>query len=357
MNSTYEVKVYKVNNIEKHPNADSLGIIKLDGYQSIIKLDQINVGDLVAHIQPDSMINDVTRPEFKFLDRKNHGKPVRIKIAKLRGLVSHGLVVKAPEGSKENDNVADVLNVTHWNPPEPKPAFTVGKRWISVFYCLQSERSKGVIEGRIESNKVHENSLSYIPGIYFPKYDIENFRRYTKVFEDGELTFVTQKLHGSNCSYVFHGGQLYVRSRNLYQLDENTIYHRAITPEIRAFCEKHPDFALWGEVVNCQDKFNYGLPPGEVKFYAFDILQPDGKFLSSFDFLDLCDNSNIPTVPVVYKEWSFDVDVLNELVEMDCMITGGVCEGLVVKPVSEAWHPKIGRKFLKVVSNRYYELS
>jgi hypothetical protein len=358
--STHEAIVYAINEILPHTNADNLEVVRLNGiggYTCIVRKGQYKINDLIVFIVPDSLV-DTKRPEFEFLDPKGEEKPHRIRVKKIRGFVSQGLILPCPEGFTEGMDAAEYYGVTHWEPPVKGQAFTVGKKWTSVFYCLQHDRSQGVLEGKVGKQNVYEDAITSVPGVPFPHYDIETLRKYTHVFEDGEPVFITEKLHGQNGSYIFHEGQLWVRSRNFYKLGTDNDWWRACTPEIKKFCEENPDWTLWGEVVGNNPGFMYGCQNGERKLFAFDVMKPDGRYLSSFDFLEMCEKYNIPTVPVLYKETPFDIDMILKLIEEDSRLPNAVCmEGVVIKPIAEQWHNRIGRKFLKVVSNRYYELS
>jgi hypothetical protein len=43
---------------------------------------------------------------------------------------------------------------------------------------------------------------------------VEAFERYHDVFDDGEPVFITEKLDGSNCRFLFWQGRFYVKTRN-----------------------------------------------------------------------------------------------------------------------------------------------
>ena len=64
-NSTHRVNVVRIEEILPHPNADTLGIVYIGGYQCIVKKDNYKVGDLALYIQPDTIV-PATEP-FKFL--------------------------------------------------------------------------------------------------------------------------------------------------------------------------------------------------------------------------------------------------------------------------------------------------
>jgi tRNA-binding EMAP/Myf-like protein len=64
---------------------------------------------------------DSTRLEFAFLAGHE-----RIKVKKLRGIVSQGLLVKAPSHAKEGDDVMADLGVRHYVPPADLVAGATG---------------------------------------------------------------------------------------------------------------------------------------------------------------------------------------------------------------------------------------
>ena len=80
-----------------------------DNYQAIVRISDYKVGDLACYVPPDNVLPD--KPEYAFLKGK-----LRIKSTKLRGMVSQGLVLPAPEGAGEGDDVAEQIGITHYIP-------------------------------------------------------------------------------------------------------------------------------------------------------------------------------------------------------------------------------------------------
>src|SRR5208337_3314188 len=115
--ATHRVEIVPVV-LEPHPNADSLSIVKIYGWQVCTKSadwDNVQtewaegVGEhkLGAYIQPDSIV-DVTRPEFSWLARTpDDVKPHRVRVIRLRKLLSQGLLIPAPDGARLGDDVAE----------------------------------------------------------------------------------------------------------------------------------------------------------------------------------------------------------------------------------------------------------
>ena len=79
--STHKVEVVSINEIERHPNADSLDLVRIYGFTAIVRLGQFKPGDLAVYIEPDYVVPD--NEQFAFLKGKT-----RIRAMKLRGVWS-----------------------------------------------------------------------------------------------------------------------------------------------------------------------------------------------------------------------------------------------------------------------------
>jgi len=64
----HKAKVVRIDEILKHPNADTLGLVKIEGYQVVVKLSDWKVGDLGVFLPPDSVVPQ-TEP-FAFIWRR-----------------------------------------------------------------------------------------------------------------------------------------------------------------------------------------------------------------------------------------------------------------------------------------------
>ena len=104
-------KVLEVNPI---PKADAIEVIKVLGWEIVVKKGEFQVGDNVVYIEIDSIVPD--KPEFEFLrDRK-----FRVRTIKLRGQVSQGICFPLnilPKGNyKEGDDVTEVIGIKKYDP-------------------------------------------------------------------------------------------------------------------------------------------------------------------------------------------------------------------------------------------------
>lgn len=320
--STHRVEVVPVM-LEKHPNADSLSIVRVWGFSVCVRTVDWIGRDIGAYIQPDSVV-DSTRPDFAFLARHE-----RIKVKKLRGVVSMGLLMPAPEGSKIGDDVADLLGVTHYEPPIKGDGGTPGGP---------------------------SKEATTPPSVYAPKYDVEAGRRYARdVMIPGESIIVTEKVHGANARWCFDGEKFHAGSRNEWKLDtEGNMYWVALrqSAALMEWLQQHPGDVVYGEVFGKVQDLNYGRP-GRVDLVVFDIMR-------GCDWVPAVEAREeapaLPWVPTVCFT-TFDWETLEGLAEGPSLIPGAdhVREGIVFKPLVERVDHSVGRVCLKVVGNGYLE--
>jgi len=105
--------VETISEIITHPNADSLEIAKIQGWQCVVRKGEFKAGEKVVFIPIDVILPDA--PWSAFLKRGD--KRIRLKTIKLRGEYSQGLVLNANvlpgggEGLLEGDDVGEILGV------------------------------------------------------------------------------------------------------------------------------------------------------------------------------------------------------------------------------------------------------
>jgi RNA ligase (TIGR02306 family) len=319
-NSTHRVEVVPVH-LEPHPNADSLSVVRVfDGYTVCVRTADWIGRELGAYIPPDSVVPDT--PQFAFLDGHR-----RIKVRRLRGIISMGLLIPAPEGSKVGDDVAALMGVTHYDPP--MPISTGGE------------------------------SIKPPPG-YRPSFDVESLRRYASVFIPGEIVFVSEKIHGANGRFTYlEDGGFFCGSRTEWKEESaDNVWWRALreTQGLRDFLTARPGLTVYGEVYGQVQDLRYGTTKGQVRFAAFDILT-GSEWMAPIAARELSTPFGLPWVPTISEGIPFELEQILELAEGPSLVPGAdhVREGCVVKPVVERTDPTVGRVCLKVVGNSYME--
>lgn len=358
--STHQVPVIEVK-LLPHDNANALSCVKVKDYICVVATKEWKDGDLAAWVPPDSIV-DITKDPFKSI-----AKPL-IRAKRLRGVISYGLLVPAPNGCAVGQNVAEELGVTHYDPEEETSASQVGnKKAKDSLYVEQLEKS---------------------PSGNYPKYDVDAFLEYArKVFLDGEAVVVTEKIHGENSRFVCVANELYAGSRNtwkrqfpvckytpdelLSKLKDPEKVKRVIEgnksinkwwkiydscPGLKEFCLQNSNYCVYGELYGSVKEMKYGCKPNENKFAAFDILAPCGSFLDYQDFKNICDTYNIPRVPE-FGIFNYNMENITSLTSGKSLVGGAdhIREGIVVKPIKERWDERLGRVCLKLVSIEYYE--
>jgi RNA ligase (TIGR02306 family) len=327
--STHKAEVVRIH-IEKHPNADKLGVVKVfGGYTVCVGLDHWAEGQLAVYLVPDTLV-DTRRPEFSsFAEDCKPGDPwYRVQAKKLRGVPSFGMLIPAPEGANEGDDLFVELGLQHYEPPTP--AITGG------------DEEKG-------------------PEWFIPKYDVDALKRYSDKFVAGETVVLTEKIHGANGRWTWHEGRMYAGSKEAWkQENPSSIWWKVLqsTPQIVDYCKAKPDHVLYGEVYGAVQDLKYGCKQGEVKAAIFDVWdKANNRWLNMCDANDCADlaHFNVPAVPLV-AVIPFDLDKVVEYAEGKSLVEGAedqIREGIVVQPVKPRTDLEIGRVILKVVGLGY----
>ena len=399
--SVHEVKCVKLTEFLPHPDPEttSLEIVKVWGYEVIVKKGDFKVGDLGLFIEPDYMV-PTSNPLFTFLAKDPTDlKPVRITTKRLRKVWSQGLLVKALPHHKEGDNVMEELGITRWE-PIMKNAPTSGG---------------GSLLGGAPPKKAPTLPVGKIPS-----YDLENYKKHSHLLTDGvDEVIATVKYHGASARYVVDSdGEFHVGSRTVWKHKPGTVL-RTVTvtetkkpphpkgfanhytflrkmkafmvyyvqlliwlltkktttkdvlapqcswwtaaadnPWIEKWCREHPNCVVYGEIFGdtIQGKdFHYGHKNGKVGFRVFDVLTEDGKWVNCFDLHHGVDFQPLLKVMRVY-EGPMDRKLLETIAEQTEDFnpfgekSGHIREGVVIKRRTE---DQTSRVALKLVSNNY----
>lgn len=356
--------------MRKHPNADSLSIVDVYGYQVCVKTEDWLDKKLGVYITPDSVV-DTSNPLFSFLKpRAKADGTCRIRGMKLRGQLSFGLLIPVPENQnvQVGDDLAESLGITHYEPPVNRSFDGLNMR----------------------------GDVASPPKIYTVKYDLESGRRYAhEVFKTGEPVWVTEKLHGISVRFVYHDGQFYVGSRNEWKKEYPSFNHinrdelvvkvgeeRAnevmerlkreegqrhvlwnllyTTNGLVDFCKDHPGYIVHGECYGQVQDLQYEHSKGQISFAAFDIMH-EGRWLDYEDVLDMLEKYGVRTVPVLNSFVSglalpiaYNFERICEMAEGTSAIASHVKEGVVVRSWKER-PSSVGRAVLKWVGIGYLE--
>jgi len=327
--STLQIEVCTIDEVKVHSNADSLDIVVVKGWQCVTKKGEYSVGDKVVFFPPDTLLPESWTDKFgvtNYCGEKDNMR--RVHRTRLRGEPSFGLVVR-PEQDwwKVGSEVAEFYGARKYDLP---------------------------ITCKLD-NAAPDDPLC-------PKYtDIENMRNYPHIFEDGEEVILTEKIHGSSFLLAIIDGEKKAGSRRLMRKEPEDYstswyWYAWSLPEIKAMMEdlakNHKQVILYGEVFGPVQFLKYNTA-NKLDIRVFDLFI-DGKFVDYDVFISLCQNFSVKHVPIVARI-PYNLKEVAKFSEGQTLVNDAqhIREGVVVKPIKERNHPKIGRCILKYVSDTY----
>lgn len=360
--STFEVKVYKLK-IEEHPNADAIELAVIGEYRSIVRKGQFKTGDLGVYI-PEAAIVPAWILDKLGLTGKLAGKEHnRVKAIKLRGILSQGLIypvnkeneemsidtITLEDGSLlgvyEGDVVTEKLGIVKYEPPIPTH---MGGEVFNAFGCTI-------------------------------KYDIENWKKFPNVIQEGEDVVFTEKLHGTWCCIGFHPLQGYViTSKGLsekglaFKVDaeanKHNLYIRALLSTVDAsgktviervisrWTDKVGVYIL-GEIFGpgVQD-LTYGQSVPQFRVFDVYFGNPgEGVYLNYDAKKEFTELMGLKMVPELYRG-PYSRSKMLEFTNGNETFSGReacIREGIIITPTVERGDYELGRVILKSVSDAY----
>lgn len=356
--SSLIVQVVRIPELERHPNADTLQICRVRGWQCLVKEGQFQPGDLAVYVPIDSILP----PELI----EKHGltylsKGERVKAVKLRKVLSEGLLLSLPEGVnwREGQEVGNLLGIKKWEPP-----------------VRQQQANFGVSKSHLRPNP------------YFRRYcDPENIKNFPGVFAEGEEVIITEKIHGTNfrCGWVPRAKKAWwerflpakvkawlgidewefcVGSRNVHLVGAN--YRKAVSQHFEGnpymdianrgkFRERIPKgYVIFGEIFGpgIQD-LTYGLTHTTAMF--FDAMK-DGTYVDQGKVRELFGEWNgLPGVPILYRgpyRQGIEAELYSQQSQA-AICPKHIMEGVVIVSAQEQIDNRVGRKILKAINPEY----
>lgn len=339
--------------VETHPDPEvlKLEVGRVGDYKVVIPKGVYQTGDVIAYIPEQAIVPEKILASMGLIGKLDGASKNRVKIRKLRGVYSQGLVYvdDTVKAMSVGSDATEYLGVLKYEPPIPVH-----------------------LSGQVNSS----GSVNF-------KFDIENIKKYPEVFVEGEEVVFTEKLHGTFnvCMLIpeadrkedMADGKFFVSSKGqaskgLYLKDNEK---NAGNSYIRVFKEHSlgekilalkeylevPDtetLAIIGEILGVQSGFGYGNVGGKLGYRSFGI-RVGRRYLNWDDFQDAVSYVGIDSVPILYRG-PFSKEVLQEFTSGYETITGKsnhIREGVVVYPIQERFHDDIGRVILKSVSEEY----
>lgn len=411
----FQVNVVRVDAIEPIEGADRIELAVVGEFRSIVAKGAYKPGDLAVYLPEDAILPDWLIEKLNLVGKLSGAGKNRIKAIKLRGCLSQGILypievewtrdpmaelpsmivrLHGPGDSyetcvDEGDDVAEFLGIKKYDPTEAMDSATRAR-----FY----------------------GNCAYIPGKTV-KYDLENWKKYSRLFDEGEEVVITEKLHGTMCCFAWYPGldhedfpnEVFIYSKGLgakgqvfkwSEENKNNVYMRAfesLTERLKTHIigsfngvqefadeaesvwspldrldavllyETVEDSPRWDRLTTHMPMFLFGEVYGkgvqdlgydsdEPQFRAFDLwlgTPEDGGFVDAEIKYEIFEAANIPRVPVLYKG-PYNKEIMLSLTDGETTLGGGhVREGVVITPLTESKVHRFGRKVLKNVSGNY----
>jgi RNA ligase (TIGR02306 family) len=306
-----------IKNIKVHPNADSLEIAEVLGWQTVVKKGIHKEGDKVVFITIDTIVPRYPWSDF-LADPKNPDKPIRLKNIKLRGEFSSGLVIPLSEFTPSFEiynvgaDLTEILGIT---------------KYIKEIPANLSGETLGDFPTHIISKTDEDNGLND-PTLV------------DKVLNHDPYITVTQKLDGSSITIIVEDGAItQVCTRNLSKKEtENNTFWKAAR---KLTIPKNWTGTIQGELCGNGIQRNQ-LKLEDVKIFVFQISE-NKKYMTYEEMKDFCESSlHCDVVPLVckleleatIKLWVNPLQKLQELADKQKYPSGLEGEGIVVRPSS-----------------------
>ncbi len=350
-------EVLRLGTVKPHPNADRLEIAEVMGTQCVVPKGVYRTGMGVVWIPPGMLINAEAAEHLGVADYLKEAKypgdlvatKCRVAACRLRGEVSYGIITHAKLDMCTGDHIDHLCGAVKYEPPTT---------W-----------------GPNGANKVRGFNGDAAPDYpEFHRYtDIQNFYKYADVIPEGTPVRITEKLHGTNCrlglinhcgDFSFMAGSHKVNWKPQTEAGKVPLWWEYMTEEamylLTELANEQHSVILFGEIFGpgVQD-LDYGQT--EKRFRAFDIAV-NGQYLNYDRFRTVCAFHGVDTVPLLYEgpyskavleQYTHGPTALHQQDMIKSKFKGR--EGVVVTPLEEMTHPKLGRVILKSISADYLD--
>ena len=365
--------------LNKHPNADKLSIATIDGmdWQCVTQTEQWGDVREGIYIAIDALL-DVSLPSFDFLKDKatkklSNGRPAhKLKTIRLRGALSHGLLIPVPEslpGMLPGETGVEIA--------------PLGGHWGTWTEALGIERYEPPIPSNMSGDMIR------CPGAFQSYTHIENAKNFPDVFAEGDPVRVTEKIHGTNFRVALvvdgmvtdgvatptymvgtHNTARDPKGTNAYSLaaakflPEDKV--RALVQNDNGSWPMTEHYIIFAELFGSgiQD-LTYGCEANVQQVRIIDVLV-DGRYQGREVIEKVAEVLGLQTVPVLYRG-PFNKESVQALRDGASTLPGAkhVREGVVVTSEPETRVDFYqgqqlasgfqGRKILKYISDAYLE--
>ena len=315
-----------IRNLRKHPNADTLDLVNIKGWEVITKTGDFKEGDWAIYFEIDSQLPDYTSV-FEFMEKRKF----RVKTQKLRGIVSQGLVMpisiinimiedghikKKKIKLEEGYNLTEYLKIEKYDPEAQKERKQAGRAYKKknpfVEYMKQYQWFR-----HLHYNIVGKNTKNF--PWFIKKTDEERIQNMPFFFEqhDGKLFYIMEKLDGTSLTVAIRksgkfsrfsilkklfGTDFYVCSRNLTLYNKNdTVYWKIVDQENieKKLRSVGKNIAIQGEIIGETIQNNKYKLKG-IDLYIFNVVDLDKNlYYNNEEKIEFCNKYGFKTCPYI----------------------------------------------------------
>jgi len=320
--------IQKIYNIQKHPNADSLSVAKVLGWQVVFNHTQhtYKENDLVVYVEIDSLLPD--KPEFEFLRKLNF----RIKAVTLRGVESAGIIFPLT-----------ILGTPVLHPMTFEAVgFNQNKDEALKFEGLGQDVSECIGASHYTKPVPVEmagEAYGGLPG-FLKMTDEKNLRSFPDTIKalKEQPYYITRKDDGTSATYFINNGEFGVCSRNVHLKPSitNLFWRLAEKYQIeKALREFFPnrDVAIQGEIVGPNINGNH-LGLKEAELHIFNVWYINERMYGNMDcLLDFSIATKIPLVETLElgTAFKYDLDQLIQVANKQKYPNASPAEGIVIR--------------------------
>jgi RNA ligase (TIGR02306 family) len=290
------------------------------GWPVVVKKGEFHAGDLGLYLEIDSWVPYELAPflcKGKEPREFNGVKGERLRTIKLRGQISQGLLLPAPEASADGDDLTGQLGIQKWEKPIPA-------------------NLAGQIKGNFPS--------------WIRKTDQERVQNLDGAVCWGDEYEITAKLDGSSMTVWFKDGEMGVCSRNIdLKMDQEGNAFVDAAKRLLGALLPPVNIAIQGELMGPGVQGNReGF--SEHRFFVFDVWDIDEqRYWKPEDVRALCHAQGLSHVPVLVESFTLEGLGIESIESALRYAEGGsinhaVREGVVFKRVD-------GRFSFKAISN------
>lgn len=352
--SIFAVEKRKIASVIPHPNADTLSICTVEGltFQFICKNGTQEIGNLVAYFPVDSVLKPDLIEHFGIGNMLAGADHNRIKTVRLRGSYGQGFV----------SNVSSIFEFLTKNGQN----FTTETLPDDLTTLLQVEK--------YEPPAVLEKNARLIPlSGRIEVYDIEGSQRFPHIIEYmmDKKVGLSEKIEGMNGGFsVFENGDIKANQKNFFiepkDGEEHTFWTLAKKYKLEENAKHLQETIFSGKSLTWRfEVIGEGIQGNIYKIKGHDIrmfdINVNDSYLNVKDFLKICENFNIPTVPILavditLREWLAG-KTFEEASNGLSVLAPIKREGIVCKLMEEETIQDYGRSIIKNRSAEYLSKS